>query len=312
MQVLMITGDRSTLTPGTPSYERVELQRKEVKKLDVVYWGKGSLSLISAEGYNLVTAQDPFWRGFVAWRAARRAHAKLQLQIHTDLAAQSFLKRTLAKFLLRRADCIRVVSEHIQQSLLLLHVRAPVSVLPVFIDEEAIRTATPAELKKQFPQFKKILLVASRLEWEKNVGVALYALKEMLVSVPDTGLLIAGEGSERHPLQQLARNLGLEKSVIFLGNRKDVFSLYKGADCVLNPSRFEGYGASVVEALSTGCPVVSTDVGVAREAGAVVVPRKEFAETVARVLRSDSRGQLKLQLLSRDEWAKQWKETLCT
>jgi hypothetical protein len=55
---------------------------------------------------------------------------------------------------------------------------------------------------------------------------------------------------------------------------------------------------------------VAPDIGVAKEAGAVVMPRERLTEAVIEVLQNRVHGELKLKLLSEQEWAKQWKETL--
>ena len=52
------------------------------------------------------------------------------------------------------------------------------------------------------------------------------------------------------------------------------------ADLVLAPSLYEGYGMVVVEALASGTPVISTDVGVAREAGAIIAEEDDFAKAI--------------------------------
>src|SRR3990167_8578451 len=105
MRVLMITGDRNFV-----SSERFSLQESVVEKLEVVYWGRGSAGWrmwpkIPAGMFDVVTSQDPFWRGLFAWRAARRMGAKLNIQVHTSVL------NILGKFILRRADSIRVVSQ---------------------------------------------------------------------------------------------------------------------------------------------------------------------------------------------------------
>ena len=72
MRVLVITGDRR-FGPGNPRYD---LQRQAVEELTVVYWGRGALlPKLPAGPFDVVTAQDPFWRGFVGWYAAKRLRA---------------------------------------------------------------------------------------------------------------------------------------------------------------------------------------------------------------------------------------------
>lgn len=319
MKVLMISGDANVLREDTAAHQRYLLQKAQVDELAVLCRNPGESKFSAAlrmikEGekgqWDVVTAQDPFWLGAVARRIAKKTGAKLQIQIHTDLAAQSLWKRIFAGFQLRRAGSIRVVSERIKKTLEPMQLRARVTVLPIFIDKEAVRAAPPIDLKKAFPQFEKIVFVASRLEPEKNVTQAIKSFREILRVVPKAGLLIAGDGSEFEALTLVVQKLKLESSVIFLGNRSDVFSLYKSVDVLLSTSRYEGFGASIVEALAAGCPVVSTDVGVARDAGAIIASKKEIGKKAAEVLLGGMRGELKLVLPPAFEWAQAWKDSL--
>ena len=82
------------------------------------------------------------------------------------------------------------------------------------------------------------------------------------------------------------------------------------AGVVLCTSKHESWGESIVEALAAGVPVVAPDVGVAREAGAVIAARSDLAQALTEALRSGARGELKLKLLSREEWAGAWRNSL--
>ena len=66
----------------------------------------------------------------------------------------------------------------------------------------------------------------------------------------------------------------------------------------------------MIEALAAGVPVVSPDVGIAKEAGAIVVEREKLAKAVVGVLTSNVKGELKIPMLSKEEWARKWKESL--
>ena len=79
---------------------------------------------------------------------------------------------------------------------------------------------------------------------------------------------------------------------------------------MLVTSLHESWGAAMVEALHADCAVVAPDVGVAKEAGATVVARPELGAAVIAILRSGARGRLRVPLLSREEWARRWRETL--
>lgn len=294
MNVLMITGDKNFV-----SSERFRLQASQVEKLVPVYWGRGALwPKIPKEHFDVVTAQDPFWRGHLAGHLSWWLGAKLNLQVHTDLDVQPWLKRAWAGFNLRKAGSVRVVSEKIKKQVERLGVRAPVHMLPIFVD------LSPFQNVQHQPHLQKTILWIGRFESEKDPLLALEVFKAVHAQA-DTKLVMLGAGSLERTLRAAAGNL----PVTFPGWHPPASYLAQ-ADAVLCTSKHESWGASIIEALAAGVPVVAPDVGVAREAGAVVVPKKKLAEAVVEVLKNGQRGELKLQLLNAQEWARQWKETL--
>src|SRR6266403_1698789 len=117
MRVLMITGDKS-FKPGHPRYD---LQRGVVDALEGIYWGRGALLPKIPKGpFDIVTAQDPFLRGHLAGHLARRFRARLNIQVHADLRAYSWLTRAWAGFNLRKATSVRVVSDKIKGQVMAL------------------------------------------------------------------------------------------------------------------------------------------------------------------------------------------------
>jgi len=221
----------------------------------------------------LITAQDPFETGFIAWCISQKTKVKLQLQIHTDFlsphfSGESFLNKIrimIAKFLLPKADGVRVVSERIASSLKAnsYKLKAVPFVLPIFVDIEKIRKTIPTvDLHKKYPQFDFIFLVASRLTREKNIEVAISSMKEVVKKHPKAGLVIVGSGSEEQKLKLKVKGYNLGASVIFESWQSDIASYYKTADTFLLTSKYEGFGMTIVEAIASDCPVISTDVGI--------------------------------------------------
>jgi len=235
---------------------------------------------------DVVTAQDPFEAGLVALLVARAFGARLHVQIHTDFLAPEFIRgsvlnrvrRLMARVVLPRAHGIRTVSNRIKASLEAgsWKLEAPVSVLPIFVD-----TAQCANLQRlKHPRFKISLLMMSRLESEKGVESAIRALKQAREEGHDAGLTILGDGSLREALHVQVRTLGLERFVEFKGFQSDVCPSLSEADIVLAPSAYEGYGLSIVTALSAGVPVLATDVGIAGEAGAIITTKEGFSDAL--------------------------------
>lgn len=317
MKVLMISGDRHLLVPGTEAHERYELQRAQVQELRVMIWGPrnilgafGVITTAVSHDFDVVTTQDAAWRGLLGLVAARLGRARLQVQVHGDLRAVSSVARMVMQIVLWHADSVRVVSARIKAQVEEIGTRGTLCILPVYIDADAIREAPAADIKKEFPQFGKTVLFVGRLEKEKNCADALRAFADVAEYFPGAGLLVAGTGSEEQALKALVTNYGLSSKVVFLGYRTDTYSLYKAVDCMLVTSMYESWGAAMVEALAAGCPVVAPDVGVAPEAGAIVVPRERLAREVIGVLQSGVRGVLKIPLLSKGEWGQAWRATL--
>lgn len=74
-------------------------------------------------------------------------------------------------------------------------------------------------------------------------------------------MLVAGDGPRRSSLEALARDLGLQTRVRFLGWRADIREVLGAADLLVLPSRNEGYPHAVVEAMAAGLPVIASAVG---------------------------------------------------
>jgi glycosyltransferase involved in cell wall biosynthesis len=107
------------------------------------------------------------------------------------------------------------------------------------------------------PAGARIVLSVSRLTRQKGIDVAVGALP----SLPDdTVLVVLGEGPERASLEALARGLGVENRLFLPGRVPDVASWLRRASVYVQPSRWEGFGLAVLEAMVCGLPVVATRV----------------------------------------------------
>ncbi len=296
MKVLAISGDRR-FKPGNPRYD---LQASAVD-LTVVYWGWGALfPRIPAGHFDVVSAQDPFFRGVFAWYVAKKLKARFNVQVHTDLSAQPFFKYIIAKRILRRADTIRVVSKKCKGQVERMRVRGRISVLPVFTDLHRFADI----VRKPDPH---TILWIGRFEVEKNPFYALDVLKHVRKRGVDARLIMLGDGSLRGMLEGKASILSLP--VEFPG-WQDPTPYLATATLVLSTSIHESWGASLVEALAAGVPVIAPDVGIAREAGAIVVSHEHMPGIVTEALKSGAETHLAITMPSKDEWVKEWITTL--
>ena len=268
------------------------------RRLQVPYRVAG---IVRKHNIDVVSVQDPFEIGLAALIGSWGTGVKLHVQVHTDFLSPEYARLSLvnrirvliAGFVLRRASRIRVVSERIKVSIQKKYrITAPITVLPIFAEVERIKQVSSSEeLTGRFAQYTTKLLVVSRLELEKNVALALRSFAKSADN--DTCLIVVGDGRERSALESLAGQLGLRDRVFFEG-MQDATTYYALADLVLVPSKYEGYGLVIVEALARGVPVLSTDVGIAREAGAIIASEGTFAEALREWFKSGPRkGELK-------------------
>lgn len=314
MRVLSIGTDASVCDAGSASGMRQRAYTTELGHLDVVVLTKRESDTVREEKLavypavsawfvvraisayriatslqkpDVVSAQDPFETGLIGCLVAWYFNVPLHVQVHTDFLSPAYVQHSvlnklrvwIAGFILRRATRIRVVSERVKISIAgWYRLAAPISVLPIFVDVEQLRSPKSDFGEGEFESFSTKLLVVSRLEKEKNVSLA---IKSFAQAAPiDTCLIIIGDGRQRTLLEKLAGQLNVSDRVFFEG-RQDPVPYYHLADLVLVPSLYEGYGLVIIEALAAGIPVLSTDVGVAKEAGAIVATPESFAAALA-------------------------------
>ena len=85
-------------------------------------------------------------------------------------------------------------------------------------------------------------------------------LAQVKKDVP-TKLVLIGDGPERSECERLARELDVQKDVIFLGKQDALIEPLNASDIFLMPSQSESFGLSALEAMACGKPVISSSVG---------------------------------------------------
>jgi glycosyltransferase involved in cell wall biosynthesis len=122
----------------------------------------------------------------------------------------------------------------------------------------------------------KRVLVAQRLETEKDTQLALEAWAKSNLAADGWTIAFAGRGSQESTLRSRARDLGLDDSVHFLGFVDDLDSELDQCRIFLATALAEPFGLSVVEAMAKGIPVVASAAGAHRETVGLVAPELLF------------------------------------
>jgi glycosyltransferase involved in cell wall biosynthesis len=206
-----------------------------------------------------------------------------------------FVFRTVVPRSVRRAARVFAVSERTRRDLIELYGTAPekVVVTPNAVDP----VFAPGGDRDSY------LLFVGAIQERKNPLAAVGAAAEL-------GLRLVVVGPEKEPA--LARELG-RRGAELRGyvDKPHLADLYRGAACVVLPSRYEGFGLPVLEAMACGAPVVATNDSALREVGgdaAVYAEPDGLADAIRRALaEADARSRAGIErarLFSWDETAR--------
>jgi glycosyltransferase involved in cell wall biosynthesis len=193
---------------------------------------------------------------------------------------------------LRLLDRVFCVSEEVARCVRAVGV-APsrIRMLPNRIDLSVFRPGVtgPAreQLERRFPPGRRILLVG-RAARQKNRDTVIRALRQL---PPEYRLIAVGRGDLESD-RALARREGVEGRLHLVESvpNHELPAWYAFADCVCNPSRWEGFGIVFIEAAACGAAIVASDLPVVRsllkhEHDALLVAELEDPAAIARAVR---------------------------
>ncbi len=243
---------------------------------------------------------------------------------HTPLvrAAKWPLRRIYA-----RADRFLCIAREIESEALAEGVpRDRVHYMPHAVDMDRFRPATPEEKvairrEQGWPLDRPICLYVGRLSLEKGTLDLMEAWRRL--DDPRAVLVVVGPDMPLHPwdagprARQIAAEANMDDRVIFYGATSDPSRLLRAADIFVQPSHFEAFGISVVEAMATALGVVATEVGGMRDflvdgRNALLCPPKApeaFADRLRRLL-ADVPLRERLGRTARDDAAREFDERL--
>lgn len=123
----------------------------------------------------------------------------------------------------------------------------------------------PAAVKRMYEigPMDPMVLFVGRMVYQKGPDLLVTAIPYILNSIPNAKFVFVGDGEMRDAVQEQALHMGVNHACRFLGHVKGwrLKDLFKSTDCVCVPSRNEPFGIVILEAWSSGKPVVATTVG---------------------------------------------------
>ncbi|MFA6160977.1 MAG: glycosyltransferase [Patescibacteria group bacterium] len=323
MRVLMISSERQLFEDGQVRRRIIE-QNKDLEHLTILVFGKQlfdqmiepNIRVVSTaswykffyvldaihrlwywrkDKFDVITSQDPVEMALVAVVAARMFNAALAVQDHgyyfhgNYYRKESFLnffRYWFARWAVKRADAIRVVSQRTEAALIGLGVgqnkivRFPLAISSVILSpsvilseaEESGSAGPDPSTSSDYVQddMKEIntslyFFMAARLVPIKRVDIAIHAFSLFAKKHPDVKLLIQGRGPLEERVKQKIKEFGLDGRVELLPWGENLELHYANALATLITSDREGFNMTAIESLTCGTPVIMTDVGCAGE-----------------------------------------------
>jgi len=342
MKLLSISLDKKILAENSENFQRQKEYAQLVDELHIIVFGpekeikSDNLFIYGSGGSNkislflrtykvakkklknkdlkdwIITTQDPFESALIGWLLSKKFKVGLNIQEHGDYFSEkywrnenllNFLRYYLGKFLIKRADSVRAVSQRIKNTLVSrINIdKNKIVIVPVYTKKIQNVTDLPTkqEFKAQndntkFKNNKFVFLTMGRLVKQKNLILLIRAFREVVKDFKQMALFIIGKGSEKKKLINLVKKLDLEDNVKFIEWTDDVYSYYNLANVYVLSSNYEGWGRVIIEAASCGLPIIMTDVGCAgevikNEKNGLMVPlddKKKLAEAMLRLIKN--------------------------
>ena len=227
---------------------------------------------------------------------------KIVLHWHLDIVKQKFIKFFYFPFqthLLKKADAIIVTSpDYLDASKDLQEYRNKCKVIPIGINSSYLKEniSFREKLTKKYAN-KKVVFSLGRLTYYKGFKYLIDAAKEL---DKNTIILLGGIGDLQKEIETQIRKQKLEDRVILLGKipQENIGEYYRRADvfCLPSVERSEAFGIVLLEAMSFGCPLISTSMGSGvswvnqqNKTGLVVEPKNptKLAKAIKQIVGND-------------------------
>lgn len=236
------------------------------------------------EEFDLIHAHYAVPQGFLGVLLKKVLRKPLVVTLHgSDITVLGRgAAKPLVSFVLNNSDAIIAVSEFLRRETIKLGA-----------SEEKIKViysgAPACKPERLQPESRTITFIGSLIR-QKGVDILIMAFGGVKKKFPDAELVIVGDGREKKSLEKLSRELGIK--VNFLGYQEDLGSALEKSAVLALPSREEGFGLVLLEAMAAGVPVVASRVGgieeiIEHEYNGIIFEKensKELAEGIIRIL----------------------------
>ena len=185
------------------------------------------------------------------------------------LANKATKKRVYAALLergnLQRAACLHALTSDEAEDYRRFGCTQPIAIIPNGVDQSEVNSCSAEAFLDRHPVLRgqRILLFLGRIHFKKGLDLLIPAWAALAGRFPDAVLVLAGPDSEdsRTGVEDLIAHHGIKDRVLFTGmlDAAMKWSALAAATCFVLPSYSEGLSVALLEALSTGVPVICSE-----------------------------------------------------
>jgi glycosyltransferase involved in cell wall biosynthesis len=252
--------------------EQVGEQRDGDFEADISKIVEKIIELHERAPFDVVHAQFAYPTGYAALQAARMLDLPVVVSIqggdgHWFGTCCDYHKRVM-RTILRESDALIIGSESFAEEVRgNIGEAALFDIIPGATDTDLFRPPSQAEkseLQSRFsvPDDRVIVLYHGRLDRRKGVGVLLESFRNLATITGNSAihLVISGAGPDRKMVEDMIKDPALLGRVTDVGpiDYESCPDIYKAADIFCTPTFAEGFSNTIVEAMATGLPVITT------------------------------------------------------
>ncbi|MEI6585211.1 MAG: N-acetyl-alpha-D-glucosaminyl L-malate synthase BshA [Sediminibacterium sp.] len=165
-------------------------------------------------------------------------------------------------FSINESDAITAVSQNLKdETYRSFAITKEIDVIYNFVDVNRFNKKPIDAFRKVIaPNGEKIIIHASNFRKVKRIDDVVKIFSAIRKEMP-AKLLMVGDGPERHAAEDLARELGIEDDIRFLGKQEQMEDILAVSDVFLLPSEYESFGLAALEAMAARTVVISTNAG---------------------------------------------------
>ncbi len=238
--------------------------------IELLFKAKAVSAYAKKHGINLIHAHLP-WAGIASRIAGKLSGIPVIYTEHNKQERYHIATRLANLFTLNWLTKIIAVSEDVEQSIRKHKSNLKASLITILNGVNTERFAPGRfqreEIRAKFniPLDAPVIGTIAVFRFQKRLDVWIDLAKKILSHRPETHFIIVGDGPLKELLLEKQKQLGLESRVHFAGTQTEVRPFLSTFDLYMMTSVFEGLPIALLEAMSSGCAVVSTNAGGIKE-----------------------------------------------